>query len=377
MSELIPERADVRQLRTQAKELLRSLQSGETLVDGKPLPKAKLADAQLLIARKFGFESWPKLVDQVETPVLIEKFKNAIDSGDADALEKLLKTSAALRRRINEPTFAFDSPPIVRASSHANAAKLLPILVRFGADPNVRSKWWAGGFSALDSARGETVEVLLGLGATFDVWSAAGHGRIDVLRELLDEDPTRVNAPGGDGERPLHFASTAEIAELLIERGADLEQRDVDHEGTPAQYQVNNSAVLRVLLRHGAKPDIFMAAVLDDVGLARQVLLDDPDAVNAHVGAAPFVTTASDGGHIYAYRLGPGKTPHQVAAERGSRAVLEELLVQVPTSRRLGAAAWLEDRGAVEEILRSHPERREGDGRGLPCDHGRRTSGQN
>ena len=58
---------------------------------------------------------------------------------------------------------------------------------------------------------------------------------MDILRELLDKDPTSVNAPGGDGERPLHFAATAEIAELLIARGADLEQRDVDHEGTPIQ----------------------------------------------------------------------------------------------------------------------------------------------
>ena len=355
MSEPIPERADIRQLRTQAKELLRSLQSGETLADGVKPGEARLADAQLLIARKYGFESWPKLVDRIETPLLLEKFKAAIEGGDAAAVEKLLETKPALRRHINEPMFAFDSPPILRASHHPEAEKLLPILVRYGADPNIRSKWWAGGFSALDSATGKTVDLLLNLGARFDVWSAAGQGKIDVLRELLDEDPAWVNAAGGDGERPLHFAATPEIAELLIERGADLELRDVDHESTAIQYQVNSPDVLRVLLRYGAKPDIFTAVALDDLDLALQILRNDPAAAQAQVGTPPFMTKESDGGHIYAYRLGPNKSPYQVAAERGSRRVLEELLKQVPSTSRLVAAAWLEDGEAVAEILREHP----------------------
>lgn len=355
MSETIPERADIRQLRTQAKELLRSLQSGEVLADGVYPSKAKLADAQLLIARKYGFESWPKLVDKVETPVLLEKFKAVIEAGDSVALESLLKGKPALRKRINEPMFTFDTQPIVQASRHPQAGKLLPVLVRYGADPNIRSKWWAGGFSALDGATGKNVDLLVQLGAKFDVWSAAAHGRIDVLRTLLDENPDLVNAPGGDGECPLHFASTPEIAELLIERGADLERRDVDHEGTPLQYQVNNPDVLRVLLRHGAKPDIFTAVALDDVELARQILRDDPAMANARVGEGSFVTNKSNGGHIYCYRLGNHKTPHEVAAERGCRTVLDELLKNVSSARRLIAAAWLEDADLVAQILREHP----------------------
>ena len=355
MSEPIPERADMRQLRTQAKELLRSLHSGATPTDGRKFADARLADAQLLIARKYGFDSWPKLVEKIETPVLIEKLKKAIDAGDPDAVEKLLKTKPALRRHINEPMFAFDSQPILRASSHAEGGKLVPILVRYGADPNIRSKWWAGGISALDSAKGETVDLLVKLGAKFDVWSAAGHGRLDVLRQLLDKDPASVNAPGGDGERPLHFAATPEIAELLIVRGADLEERDLDHEGTPVEHHVNNPDILRVLLRHGAKPDIFTAVVLDDVELARQILQEDAAAATARVGYAPFITRKSDGGHIYCYRLGNHKTPPQIAAERGSRAVLEELLKNVSPSRRLVAAAWTGNAEAVAEILREHP----------------------
>ncbi|RYG33012.1 ankyrin repeat domain-containing protein, partial [bacterium] len=185
--------------------------------------------------------------------------------------------------------------------------------------------------------------------------SAAAHGKLDVLRELLDRDPESVNAPGGDGERPIHFAKTLEVAELLIERGADLEIRDIDHEGTPLQYQVNNRDVARALLRHGAKGDIFTAAALDDVDLLKRLLAEDPGALSAHVGQAPFITTASEGGHIYLYRLGGGKSPHQVAAERKSLNVLRELEKIGSPGQNLVAAAWTEDAEALSRIMSANP----------------------
>ena len=345
MSEPIPERADIRQLRIQAKELLRSLPSGE-----------KLANAQLAIARKYGFDSWPKLVEAIETPVLLDRFKTAVYEGDLATLERLLKTKAPLRRHINDPMFDFDSPAVVYASRHPRAEKLLPLLVRHGADPNARTKWWAGGFGALDHASENATEVLANLGAKFDVWSASAKGRIDVLRQLLDDDPVGVNAPGGDGQRPLHVAKTAETAELLIARGADLEQRDTDHESTPIQYHANNPEVLRVLVQQGAKPDIFTAVLLDDVDLAKKILEDDPAAADARAGSAPFVTTKSNGGHIYIYLLGNGKTPAQVAAERGNRAVLDLLTKGTSPVHRLIAASWLEDHDAVDGLLRKYPD---------------------
>jgi len=54
----LPADASLEQLRKQAKELLAELRSRE--------PAAKLADAQLELARSYGFESWPRLVHHVE-----------------------------------------------------------------------------------------------------------------------------------------------------------------------------------------------------------------------------------------------------------------------------------------------------------------------
>lgn len=52
----LPERADIGQLRRQARELLRA-------VPGRPA----LAAAQLAVAREHGFRSWPALRSEVES----------------------------------------------------------------------------------------------------------------------------------------------------------------------------------------------------------------------------------------------------------------------------------------------------------------------
>lgn len=321
---------NVRQLRAQAKELLKTLPEG-----------ARLADAQHEVARRAGHESWPKLVAALETPALVERLKGLVEAGDADALDRLLRRKPGLRGRLNDPLFSFDSPSIRQAAVHREARRLLPVLVRHGANPNARSEWWAGGFSALDHASEDVAELLLSLGARWDVWSAAAHGRTDVLARLLDEDPSRVSAPGGDGMTPLHFAKDAPTAELLIARGADVNKKDVDHEGTPIQHQVGKPDVVRLLLAHGARPDAFTAAVLGDESL----VAGDPEAPRARVGKPPFVTVSSDGGHIYEYTLGSRKTPQGVAAERG-HTIFEGL----SPSRDLVAAAWRGDAAAVERL---------------------------
>jgi predicted enzyme related to lactoylglutathione lyase len=62
----LPARPSIEQLRKQAKERLVDLRATN--------PSAKLADAQFVIAREYGFGSWPKLVDHMSTvdPRLVE-----------------------------------------------------------------------------------------------------------------------------------------------------------------------------------------------------------------------------------------------------------------------------------------------------------------
>lgn len=86
----LPARPSLEQLRKQAKERLTALRTGD--------PDATLANAQLALAREYGFDSWPKLVHHIESLQsterleLFERLANdmlAGYSGDAAALERL------------------------------------------------------------------------------------------------------------------------------------------------------------------------------------------------------------------------------------------------------------------------------------------------
>src|SRR5436305_509709 len=89
-----------------------------------------------------------------------EQFARALHDRDAGAVRRLLREHESLRRAINEPKFGFDSPAIV-AVSRDDDVDLVDALLEFGADPNRRSAWWAGGFHALHGARGAVAERLL------------------------------------------------------------------------------------------------------------------------------------------------------------------------------------------------------------------------
>lgn len=76
-SSRLPGHPSLEQLRKQAKELLRAYRAGDPaaaqrvyaivprLAEAGPSSEAKLADAQFVIARELGFDSWPKLVHYV------------------------------------------------------------------------------------------------------------------------------------------------------------------------------------------------------------------------------------------------------------------------------------------------------------------------
>src|SRR5204863_9455529 len=112
--------------------------------------KFSLSDAQLVIAREYGFDSWPKLKQHVDSMLLetgdpLELFKKAFEEDDAQLIRDLFKRYPHMKAAINEPVAAFDSPAITQARSRA----MLDALLEAGADINAKSRWWAGGFGLL------------------------------------------------------------------------------------------------------------------------------------------------------------------------------------------------------------------------------------
>lgn len=254
---------------------------------------------------------------------------------------------------INEPIGPFDSPAITQARSR----EMLDVLLDAGADINAKSRWWAGGFGLLHNATPALAAYAIQRGAIVDAHAAARLGLYERLRELITANPALVNAPGGDGQTPLHFASSVEIAAFLLDHGADIDARDVDHESTPAQYMARDrQEIARLLVRRGCKTDILLAAALGDAALVRQHLAADPGCVRMRVSEAYFpMINKRAGGTIYQWTLGWYVSAHDVARQFGHEDVLRLLMKQSPPDMKLLACCWAGDETAVKSLLTENP----------------------
>ncbi len=376
MTKALPPNPSLEYEKKQAKALLKAYQAGDTAavervrvshprlqnVPEKSIPpdQFKLSDAQLVIAREYEFSSWPQLKNQIETlreglHETFSQFARAVQHGNTARVRELLEATPALMKRINDPVIGFDSPAVVIAAGCSR--EMVDVLLDHGADVNAKSAWWAGAFGALHGANQDMARYLIERGAKVDVHAAAEQGMMDVLRQLIEADPTLVHAKGPDGQCPLHFARSIEVIDYLLERGADINARDVDHCGTAAQWMVDDrSQLCRYLLKRGAEPDIFMACALGDKDHVKSLTDADPDAVNRRIGQEndPHVPRAP-GMHIYIYTFGDNKSPHQVALKYGYRQLYQLLLERSSPQRQFVAACERADAELARSILNEFP----------------------
>src|SRR5689334_11802454 len=182
----------------------------------------------------------------------VEEIVAAVTSDDVRRASACLDQHPELRARLNDalPGLPFEGTLLLAAVSRQNRS-MIDLLLHRGADVNQRSHWWAGGFGVLDSDH-ELTDFLIERGATLDIHAAARRGLIDVVRTLLNADPSLAGARGGDGQTAVHVAANVEVARLLLERGAEIDARDVDHESTAAQYAIRDRQdVVRYLVDSG------------------------------------------------------------------------------------------------------------------------------
>ena len=129
-----------------------------------------------------------------------------------------------------------------RASlSRAKPSEDLALMVADGLDPNVvdnqhmtplqRAVWdqsvWL---------RSRNPRVLLGIGATHDIYTAAGMGEVEIVRQFLDAEVSPDAPHPRDGRTPLHMAADAghaDAASALLAAGADLFKPDQNGTSPP------------------------------------------------------------------------------------------------------------------------------------------------
>jgi uncharacterized protein len=226
----LPARPDLDQLRHQAKDLLRDATGGDTEAVARMhavSDRLILAAAQLAIARQYGFDSWPQLKREVER-------REILNRRDLNRLSALLAEDPGLAVR-----------PMVNWSDHPLGANPLNYIAMIG----------------FDHER---------LGLPADV---PGTGRVAAA---LIEAGAPIDGLPTDFETPLMTAASygdAEVAQVLIDAGADLEARASTEEGAvPGGTALMHAAVFGMtdvldrLASAGAQPHgIESAAAVGDI----------------------------------------------------------------------------------------------------------------
>ena len=167
---------------------------------------------------------------------------------------------------------------------------------------------------------------LIALGAELDVHDASAAGRMDRVRELVERDPSLVNALSVEGFPPMGLAAYLgheEVVEYLLTKGADVNfvSPSTGFTALTGAVSQRHGRVADLLVRRGAEVNhqyegtltpLIVATAQGDLNLVR-LLLDH--------GADPNL-----GGM-------EGKSALDLAKEKGSREIAEVL-------RQHGATRW-------------------------------------
>jgi ankyrin repeat protein len=342
MSRQLPPSPSLEQLKKQAKSLLKRQQAA----DSEALTRIRenhsrytnlseeqaaaspfaLADAQLVIAREHGFASWSKLQAHVKTleaassiAAAVLSLRDAAGKGDLARLNALLDAHPEL---IDERGGEGVRTPLHQAV-FGNSEAAVKLLLERGANPNIRCE--------------------------------------------------------GDNAYPLHFAVEKHrfpIIRLLVEHGADTIGEGDYHElgvigwATAWDYIQPHPEIVRYLLSHGAKHNIFSAVALGETEVIRELVARTPTDLERRMNGTIMrgmplhlaviknqpaaVATLLDLGADTESLAAAGFSALDLAAFWG-RHDLAQLLLRRGAKVRLPAAVALHRTEDVERLLRRDP----------------------
>jgi len=342
----LPDNPNLDWLRKQAKRHLVELRTAN--------PSAQLADAQLDLAKQYGFPSWRALKAHIDSRTIDGQLFEAARKGDTDRLGALLDEHPRLEPRMKPYEWS-----LLHIAAHNGHLDAVDLLLRRGLDVNVREKGdntyamhWAAAAGHLDIVRrladagGDVVghgddhelgvigwatcwdgcdddahhaivDLLLERGARHHIFSAIATNDAQQVRRIVAADPATLNSrmSGNENNRmPLHFAvrmNRPEMVALLLELGAD--PLAVDGGGQPvATYATSPKVDLRLMeairaltgaelisAERGHRPprggalDLVASLSLEDWNTAERLTRANPELLGAR-GALHLVAKRND-----------------------------------------------------------------------------------
>lgn len=326
---------------------------------GKTSPS--LANAQRLVARAFGFDEWSVFAGHAEalqntqsSEARFEAAADAIVTGDIVTVKRLLSEDPQLiqarsQRAHHAPLLHYVAANGIegfRQRSPQNIVEIAKLLLEAGADVNAESNAYGGGSTALGLVAASVhperagvqeplMQILLDHGAVLDVpgvagnrhtaiegclrngrpiaarflgargaalnlETAAGIGRLDLIRNYFTEDGKLApQATREQLQRGFLWACMfgfADVVDFLLDRGADLRDRaDIGATGLHWAVGGGHLEIVRFLLSRGApleEKNVWDGTALEHCGWA---------FVNAdlHIDFLPmFALLLSSGAHI-------------------------------------------------------------------------------
>jgi len=256
----LPSRANLEHLKNEAKQHLRAMRAQSSEVAAK----ARLSEAQLWVARRYGFPSWRKLKAYIDAlKDFGQQLVNAVHAGDLDTMRRILDGHPELvnagtdlpRRERPSDTLTMR---LIHLAIVEGKLDVLRLLIERGADLNARN---ADGRLPLHDCfelnHDDFAKVLLEAGAVPDVCAAAAYGMYDQLQQILKADPASANDLT-TGNSPLGWSAYGHqprSATILVENGAVVDRPPYDSHAWGPAAGANSIDVARVLLEHGANPN--------------------------------------------------------------------------------------------------------------------------
>ena len=337
----LPERPSLEQLRKQAREHLHTLRQ----VD----PSVKLAAAQHALAREYGFDSWPRLVQHVDS---MQPERRMAQPNELKSAEKLLWSpgrgtdvwalfQACMAGDLDTVRSLIAKDPAL-ARSHYHYRKPLYFAVRENRinvvrfllehDRNPLDLWVDDdpleiardrGYAEMEQVLAQTFEAKFNASPKGEtVASALRQHDLPRVRELLDAQPELIATGDKRSNQPIHWATMTrqlDAIDELLRRGADVNARRIDggrpihltngdyfHRGwrdVPRDWPVKPAHVMAHLKARGAYIDLPTACHTGDIERVRELLRQEPLLANTlsdyegyYLGAgAPLANAAAVG----------------------------------------------------------------------------------